>query len=101
MNTYLVDSMWSSPYEGYQCAHPYTYDVKHGCDGWNNVDLHTCKEYCRNNKLPSKCKVAGPRPVCTHLIWYEKTKWCHLAEACTMKANKGAVVIKKLTQGIV
>ena len=103
MITYFVDSEWSSPYEANMCtrtpSETYTYDLNNGCDGWSNTDLDTCKEYCRNNKLPSNCKPPIPLPVCTHVIW-NKNKWCQLAKACTMETHIPTVVIKKLNPGI-
>ena len=104
MITYFVGSEWSSPYEGYMCAltraETYTYDLNNHCNGWK-ADIDTCKEYCRNNKLPRNCKPPNPLPVCTHLTWNKKANLCHLAKACTMKTKPDHVVIMKLNQGIV
>ena len=105
MITYFVDSEWSSPYDGYMCARTpsetYTFDTNNGCNGWSNTDLDTCKEYCRNNKLPTNCKAPQPLPVCTHVIWNKKHNWCQLAKACTMESESDHVVIMKLNRGIV
>ena len=111
MITYFLDSEWSSPYEGYMCAltrsETYTYDLNNHCNGWK-ADIDTCKEYCKNNKLPSSCTLwnsyyysKNSLPVCTHVIWHKQHKWCHLAKACTLKTNSAYVVIKNLKRGIV
>ena len=77
--------MWDEIKEtGCQGVNTYTYNKAAGCNGWNGVDINTCKQFCMSNSLPDRCELPTHH-TCNYIVYTFETKWCHLASVCNRR----------------
>jgi hypothetical protein len=89
-------------HDGSECSRRgiYTYEPRRGCDGWPRTSLATCKQYCREGRLPPGCQPTK-NTQCNYVIWDDNKDWspgwCQLASSCRLQGKGSSVTLKVTT----